>query len=205
MSIKIENVVKQLMLHKKIIEILGWLLMFAFMIWCLRSGLLTNPDRLSAFLKKSGVMAPILFIMIQAVQVVIPILPGSIGCAFGVMFFGTVWGFVYNYVGICIGSVWAFLVAKHYGILFVRNVTGEKFCQKYERFLAKKKTFERMFALLIFLPVAPDDFLCYLAGVSSMTLRKFTVIILLGKPFAIFLYSMGLYQLMQYGITNFLH
>lgn len=53
------------------------------------------------------------------------------------------------------------------------------------------------FALLIFLPVAPDDFLCYLAGISKMTVRKFAIIILLGKPLAILLYSMGVYQLLQ--------
>ena len=162
-----------------------------------------NPEQLAYVLERCGIMAPIVFIVIQAVQVVVPILPGSIGCAFGVMFFGAVWGFVYNYVGICAGSVWAFLVAKRYGTVFVKSVTGDKFYQKYQRFLDKKKEFERIFALLIFLPVAPDDFLCYLAGVSSMSLKRFTVIILLGKPLAIFLYSMGLYQILQYGIKTF--
>lgn len=200
-----KRILEQLMQHKRILELTGWIIMLAFMGWCLKSGILTNPEQLARFLKKCGVMAPILFIVIQAVQVVIPILPGSIGCAFGVMFFGTIWGFVYNYIGICSGSVWAFLVAKRYGQIFVKKVTGDKFYQKYQHFLNQRKAFERMFALLIFLPVAPDDFLCYLAGVSSMTLKRFTVIILLGKPFAIFLYSMGLYQLMQYGITTFLH
>ncbi len=189
------------MQHKKIIEISGWIIMAAFIIWCFRKGLITNPDALKEFLGKCGIMAPILFMVIQAVQVVIPILPGSIGCAFGVVFFGTVWGFVYNYIGICTGSVWAFLVAKHYGTLFVKNVTGDKFYRKYQKFLTKQKQFDHIFALLIFLPVAPDDFLCHLAGVSSMSLRRFIVIILLGKPLAIFFYSMGLYQILQYGIT----
>lgn len=200
-----KKIMEQFMQHKKIIEIGGWIIMLAFTIWCFRSGLITNPEALEQFLGKCGVMAPILFILIQAVQVVIPILPGSIGCAFGVMFFGAVWGFVYNYIGICAGSIWAFLVAKHYGTLFVKNVTGDKFYLKYQKFLTKKKEFERIFALLIFLPVAPDDFLCYLAGVSHMSLKRFTVIILLGKPLAIFLYSMGLYQVLQYGITTFFH
>lgn len=188
------------MRHKRILEIAGWVIMLAFMVWCLRSGILTDQRQLEDFLKRSGMMAPVVFIVIQAVQVVIPILPGSIGCAFGVMFFGAVSGFVYNYVGICAGSVAAFLVAKRYGTAFVRNVTGDKFYRKYRGFLKKKKEFERLFALLIFLPVAPDDLLCYLAGISSMSLKRFTVIILLGKPLAIFLYSMGLYQILQYGI-----
>ena len=45
--------------------------------------------------------------------------------------------------------------------------------------------------------MAPDDFLCYLAGTTSMTWRRFTTIILLGKPLSIALYSLGLTVLFQ--------
>lgn len=182
--------------RKKIFEIAGWIAAFVFFAWCFKSGILKDQERLARVLTRCGVLAPLVFMAVQAVQVVIPILPGSIGCAFGVMFFGAAWGFVYNYAGICAGSVWAFLIAKRYGACFVKNVTGEKFYRKYQHFLDKSREFERIFALLIFLPVAPDDFLCYLAGVTSMPLKRFTVIILLGKPLAIFLYSMGLYRIL---------
>lgn len=37
-------------------------------------------------------------------------------------------------------------------------MTGAKFYQKYSKYLLQEKQFERIFALLIFLPVAPDDF-----------------------------------------------
>ena len=39
--------------------------------------------------------------------------------------------------------------------------------------------------LAIFFPVAPDDFLCYLAGLTRMSLKKFSAIIFLGKPASI--------------------
>ena len=68
---------------------------------------------------------------------------------------------------------------------------------KYSKYLEMENRFEKIFALLIFLPVAPDDFLCYLAGISKMDLKKFVTIILLGKPAAIFLYSMGLNTVLQ--------
>ena len=140
--------------------------------------------------------------IVQAVQVVIPIMPGAIGCVFGVVFFGAFWGFVFNYIGICIGSVCAFLLARKYGMMFVQNMTGSKFYNKYQHFLEKENQFEKMFALLIFLPVAPDDFLCYLAGVSRMRLTRFTTIILLGKPAAIFMYSMGLHQVLRMAMAH---
>jgi len=88
--------------------------------------------------------------------------------------------------------VLAFLVAKYCGKPILRCFFSEKLIGKYEKWTSEKDRFAKLFALAIFLPVAPDDFLCYLAGTTEMTLPRFAAIILLGKPFAIALYSMGL-------------
>ena len=188
--------------HKKWFEITGWILFAIGVVWAWRAGLFTDTEKLQELLEKSGILAPLLFVIVQAVQVVIPIMPGAIGCVFGVVFFGAFWGFVFNYIGICIGSVCAFLLARKYGMMFVQNMTGSKFYNKYQHFLEKENQFEKMFALLIFLPVAPDDFLCYLAGVSRMRLTRFTTIILLGKPAAILMYSMGLHQVLRMAMAH---
>ena len=66
-----------------------------------------------------------------------------------------------------------------------------KLLLKYDRWLGQK-SFTKWFALAIFFPVAPDDFLCYLAGTTSMNWGQFTFIILTCKPFAIAAYSTGL-------------
>lgn len=106
-------------------------------------------------------------------------------------------GFLLNYIGICLESVGAFLIARKFGQEFVQHVTGGKFFEKYSRYLLKENQFEKIFAILIFLPVAPDDFLCYLAGISRMPAKRFTLIILLGKPAAIALYSLGLQDIFR--------
>lgn len=159
-----------------------------------RLGIFTDEAKLRGMLDSAGLAAPLLFTIVQAVQVVIPILPGAVGCVYGVAFFGAVWGFVYNYLGICAGSVLAFLISRACGKDLAAKITSEKFYSKYSKYLLDQKFFDKFFALMIFLPLAPDDFLCYLVGVSKMSLKKFTLIILLGKPAAILLYSMGLYK-----------
>ena len=170
----------------------------AWFIWYgIQNHLFVSQDALEAFLGKFGLFAPALFILIQIVQVVIPILPGAIGCLGGVLIFGPVWGFVYNYIGISIGSIFAFLLQKYYGKQFVRGIIGEKNYEKYIGWLDKGKGFDRAFAAAIFFPVAPDDLLCYIAGLTKMSLKKFSVIILLGKPGSIFLYSLGLTGIME--------
>lgn len=183
--------------HKKCLLLICTLITAFFTIVGFKQGIFQSQAKMEAFLGSCGIFAPLFFVLLQAVQVVIPILPGAIGCVYGVVFWGPVNGFILNYIGICIGSVWAFLFARCFGQNFVLQMTGNKFFEKYSKYLFKENKFEKIFAILIFLPVAPDDFLCYLAGISKMPLKRFTLIILLGKPFAIFLYSMGLNQIFQ--------
>ena len=52
--------------------------------------------------------------------------------------------------------------------------------------------------MAMLLPLFPDDFLCYLTGVSKMTAKRFIWIILLGKPWCILAYSLG-FSLIKWG------
>ena len=166
-------------------------------IWAWQAGLLTSQERLQAFVASCGAAGGLLFVAFQMVQVVVPVLPGGLGCLVGVVLFGPVMGCVYNYVGSCIGSLLAFAVARNCGRPLLSLLFSEKLIAKYSDWTERNNRFARLFALAIFFPVAPDDFLCYLAGTTSMTWRRFTTIILLGKPLSIALYSLGLTVLFQ--------
>ena len=184
-------------LYKKILLIVCTAITVVLTVIGYKKGIFTDETQMELFLNSCGIFAPLFFVFIQAVQVIIPILPGAVGCVYGIMFWGPLKGFIFNYIGICIGSIGAFLIARQFGQRLVIQMTGEKFYDKYSKYLEMENRFEKIFALLIFLPVAPDDFLCYLAGISKMDLKKFVTIILLGKPAAIFLYSMGLNTVLQ--------
>lgn len=170
------------------LPMLGFLACVVLAVWGWQSGVLTSQEAMEALVERVGFWGPVIFTVIQAVQVVIPILPGAIGCVVGVIMFGPLWGFVYSYVGICVGSMLAFAVAKTYGRPLLPVLFREKTIEKYDNW-TKKGKFDLWFAVAIFLPVAPDDFLCYLAGTTPMTWRRFTAIIWAGKPFAIAAYS----------------
>lgn len=163
----------------------------AFVVYGLREGLFTSQEAMTQFLAGFGIWGPLVFVAVQAVQVVVPILPGGVSCLVGVLLFGPVWGFVYNYVGICIGSALAFLIARRLGMAAVERAAGNQKIGKYLKWM-ENGSFDRLFAFAIFFPAAPDDLLCYLAGVTRMRFGKFLLIILLGKPMSIALYSLGL-------------
>lgn len=172
-----------------IISIVGTILMCIFFYFALKEQIFTSEEKMKLFLEKSGYFAPILFVIIQIVQVVIPIIPGGISQGVGVLIFGPLWGFIYNYVGIVLGSIIVFFITRKYGMPLIKKMFRKELIDKYIGWINNGKKFEIFFAIAIFLPVAPDDFLCYLAGVTDISIKKYISIILLLKPFTISAYS----------------
>ncbi len=180
---------------KKIINLIsltGMATSIGLTIYFFQLGVFKDMYALQNLVGQSVILGPLLFILIQVLQVIIPIIPGGISLAAGVLMFGPVAGFVYNYLGICLGSIIVFLLGRHYGKPLVLRLINEKTYNKYSSWLADQKRFDKLFALAIFLPVAPDDALCLMAGLTNISLKKYIWIILLAKPASILLYSMGL-------------
>ncbi|ADX24354.1 TVP38/TMEM64 family protein [Streptococcus dysgalactiae] len=147
-----------------------------------------------AYLVKLGILAPCLFILIQIIQVVYPVIPGGLTCVLGHVVFGPFLGFIYNTVGIFIGSLISFMLARKYGAQFAKIFVSDDTYNKYIPCLDKGKYFERFLAAAFILPGFPDDFLCMVAGLGKMSLRKFTAIFLLAKPVTLYIYTVLTYQ-----------
>lgn len=174
------------------ISIIGLVISIGLTIYFINLGVFKDLNSLRGLVGDSIILGPIIFILIQILQVVIPIIPGGISTAAGVLIFGPYAGFIYNYVGICIGSITIFLLGRRYGKPFILSMVSDKTYNKYVGWLDNQNRFEKLFALAIFLPVAPDDALCLMAGLTNISVKKYTWIILLAKPLSIFLYSMAL-------------
>lgn len=174
------------------ISILGIGFSIALTVYFINLGVFKDINALQGLVGDSVILGPLIFILLQILQVVIPIIPGGISSAAGVLIFGPTMGFVYNYVGICLGSIIIFLLGRRYGKPFILSLVSDKTYNKYIGWLDNQSRFEKLFALAIFFPVAPDDALCLMAGLTNISVKKFTLIILLAKPMSIFLYSMAL-------------
>ncbi len=178
--------------NKNYITVFGALLCLILVIIGYQQGIFSSPESLKTFLNGLGIFAPIGFILFQVIQCVVPIIPGGFGCIIGVVVFGPVYGFIYNYIGISLGSTINFLLAKQYGKSFVLKIVSQKNYDKYISWIEKGKKFDKLFAFAMFSPCAPDDLLCFLAGLTPMSLKKFVTIILTCKPWSILIYSMGM-------------
>ena len=149
-----------------------------------------SMDSLRTYLESYGGWGPLILTMIQALQVVLPVLPGFLGCIVSAAMFGAEGGFWINYIGISAGSLIAYWLARCFGSGLVRKMVP---MEKYEglvKWVNEKKSYTLVLFLAILLPLAPDDFLCYFSGLTSMPASRFTWVILLGKPWCILFYSL---------------
>ena len=149
-----------------------------------------SMDALRAYLESYGGWGPLILMLIQALQVVLPVLPGFLGCIVGAAMFGAEGGFLINYIGISAGSIIAYWLARRFGVGLVQKMVPMEKYDGWVRWVSSKKSYTLVLFLAILLPLAPDDFLCYFSGLTSMSARKFTWIILLGKPWCILFYSL---------------
>lgn len=154
-----------------------------------------NPDYFAVgggfhdFLSSLGFWGPVCFILVQIIQVVYPVIPGGLTCIIGHVLFGPLYGFIYNFSGIFVGSVLSFLLARRFGETFVKSFVSQATYEKYIGHINRGKFFERFLAAAFVLPGFPDDFLCMVAGLSKMSLKKFSLITLISKPATLYLYT----------------
>lgn len=178
-------------LLQQIIRYIGFLCLIAtgiLILWLYHIGILNNTNVLKSVIKRHELMGPLIFIVIQIIQVVFPVIPGGLTTVVGFWVFGWWQGFIYNYIGIIVGSIILFLLVKRFGrkfiLLFVKEETFFKYEQKLE-----SKHFEILFILCMIAPVSPADMMVMVTALTNMSLKRFTTIILITKPFSFIGYS----------------
>ena len=150
--------------------------------------LYAKKDSVANFLISLGAYSPIVFILIQALQVVISPVPGELTGVVGGYIYGSALGFIYSTVGLTVGSWAAFELARFLGRPWVEKLIGENVVKKFD-FLTTDSVAAVCF-LLFMIPGFPKDALCYLLGVSRMRLATFIVLSTLGRMPGTFLLTL---------------
>lgn len=127
-----------------------------------------SREQLADYIKSFGVIGPIVFIVVTFLQVTFIPLPGAVTILAGNYVFGAFWSFVYSYIGMLLGSAFAFFLGRKIGRPFVNWVAGD--AKKVDDWLKKLKGRENVLLFfMFFLPLFPDDVLCAIAGILPIS------------------------------------
>ena len=142
--------------------------------------LFSSRHELRAWIQGWGVWAPLVFIGIQALQVIVFIIPGEVAQILGGYLFGAWKGTLLSVLGILIGSAVDFGLARALGRPFVAALVPPERLESMEKLLSTRSA-RIIFFLLFLIPGIPKDILCYVAGLTPIGFLFFIAASTLGR------------------------
>jgi uncharacterized membrane protein YdjX (TVP38/TMEM64 family) len=142
--------------------------------------LFRSTEALRESLRAAGAVAPLVFMCLQALQVVVFVIPGEIPQVVGGYLFGIWKGTLLSLAGITLGAGLNFLISRLLGLPFVYALFRRDSVDKIRR-LADSRRARLSFFLLFLIPGIPKDVLCYVAGLSPLGLMTFLLFSTLGR------------------------
>ena len=134
-----------------------------------------EPERFRAWVDEQGILAPIAFLGMLVLQIVVAVIPGEpLEIAAGYAF-GAVEGTLLCLFGAFLGRVAVFLLVRKLGaravdVFFPLDKLNEL------KFLQNKRRLTLWVFFLFFLPDTPKDVLCYVVGLTDLPLRSWLII-----------------------------
>lgn len=170
--------------------LLGLAVCIGLVWWGFESGVLSSLESLRTYISSLGAWGPVAFLIATVALVVFPVIPGGLTVIAGPLLFGPAWGMLYSYVAVCAGLLLNFTIGRYVGLGLIERTFAPRTVEKLLGW-TRGPNFTRAFAATITFPIAPDDLLCYIAGATRMRWRTAVAIILLGKPWSLLLYGLG--------------
>ena len=152
---------------------------------------ITDQQAVSAYLQGYGSLGPIVLFILLVAQVFVAVIPGHALMVTA--------GYVYGTVGLCVviastivGSQIAFLIARRYGRGFIYRVASPEIIERWDGIARYQGILFYFFSFV--LPIFPSDLMCYVAGLSTISARRFFLANILGRTCcAVFVTLIGIY------------
>ncbi|MDE6881162.1 MAG: VTT domain-containing protein [Oscillospiraceae bacterium] len=134
-----------------------------------------EPERFRTWVDQQGVWAPVLFLGMIILQIVVAIIPGEPLEIVAGYAFGAVEGTLLCILGAFVGRVMVFLLVRRFGTRAVEVFFSLEKLQSL-KFLQNEKRLTFWVFFLFFLPGTPKDVLCYIVGLTRLPLRSWLLV-----------------------------
>jgi uncharacterized membrane protein YdjX (TVP38/TMEM64 family) len=139
----------------------------------------TEPETLRVALARFGTLAPLVFVALQALQVVAAPVPGQVLGGVAGYLFGGLLGSLYSLAGVLLGSAVAIGVTRRYGRSYAERAVEEAALARFDGLV--DRVGEPGLFVMFLLPVFPDDALCFLAGLTEIPVSRLLALVLVGR------------------------
>ncbi|MCX7024248.1 MAG: VTT domain-containing protein [Spirochaetes bacterium] len=139
-----------------------------------------SSESVRSWVLARGASAPLVFVGLQVLQVVVFVIPGEIVQVAGGFLFGVRGGVALSSIGILAGSLVNFTAGRVLGRPFVESVFGRTRVERLEKTTESGRAAASFFLLFV-IPGIPKDALCYVAGMGRLSFPVFMLISGIGR------------------------
>jgi uncharacterized membrane protein YdjX (TVP38/TMEM64 family) len=136
-------------------------------------------DKLREILEAPGLPIEIPFVALQTLQVIVAPIPGQVTGAIGGYLFGFWYGLTLTMLGLTIGSWIAMLLGRLMGVQVVRRFVPADTMAKLDELIARGGVWN--FFVIYLLPGLPDDAVCFVAGLTRLSLWRLMAVMFVGR------------------------
>ena len=136
----------------------------------------------TASVQSAGIWGPAVLFILFVLQVFIAFIPGQalmVACGYLYGFWG---GFLVSWLSLVIGGEAAYVLARRYGRPFAEKWVSPNVITRWDK--AAEGQGIAFFAVMLVMPLVPNDAMCYVAGLGKISRPRFIVANLLGRGMA---------------------
>jgi len=141
-----------------------------------------DRDAVATTMGQIGIWGPITLFALFVFQVFLAFIPGQalmVACGYLYGFWG---GFLLSWFSLVVGGELAFVLARRYGRSFAERWVSPQALSRWDK--AAEGQGVTFFSLSLVLPLVPNDAMCYVAGLGTISRPRFITANMLGRGMA---------------------
>ena len=142
-------------------------------------GFLSDQEQIRAWIEGCGVWGPIAIVLLTMIQAVLAPIPGQALQAVSGYLYGPWLGTLYSVLGVAIGSLITFLLARRFGRPLAVRLMGPQSMARLDDLVRRGGA--PFFFLIWLFPFTPDDLACIAAGLTPMAIGQFMALMIVAR------------------------
>lgn len=141
-----------------------------------------SREAITLSMQHAGLWGPIVLFILFVLQVFLAFIPGQALMVASGYLYGFWGGFLISWLSLVVGGEIAYVLARNYGRPFAEKWISPTVLERWNKAAAGQGI--AFFAISLVMPLVPNDAMCYIAGLGTISRIRFSVANLLGRGMA---------------------
>jgi len=172
---------------KKLISMIA-LIVLLLVLWKFQTSILItfawfgSREAITTSMEHAGLWGPLILFILFVLQVFLAFIPGQALMVASGYLYGFWGGFLLSWLSLVMGGEIAYVLARNYGRPFAEKWISPAVLERWNKAAAGQGI--GFYTISLVMPLVPNDAMCYVAGLGTISRIRFSIANLLGRGMA---------------------